>query len=371
MMELISYLKQFGIAQLQEEFNIKAAYSLAFPELVTLCYDHTKTSRNPITNECRGIILDKNTFEIKAYPFSRFGDYDPKKTTDFDFSDFKCFEKVDGSLIILYFYAGQWNVGTKSMPDGRGKISGLDKNYEQIFWEIWHENGFALPTRQDFTYLFEVKFPSNRQYITQTDKKSIAFIGLRNIQTFEEMDIQTALQNQVIPHWTLVPSKSMTNIAVIWARATALNPSVDEGFVLLDKKFNRLKVKSPAYELIALLRRPSEDPSINAKIRQDNFKRLIKIAKYSTDKVFLSRFSNCEKDFEQIIQAKSALIEKLEHILKEVHLLEGAAFGQYCKKSPFQKFVFHLKKSGDVSLFLKEGSEDAFVDMVTVVLKTL
>jgi hypothetical protein len=370
-MELMSYLKAFGIPKLQEEFNIKAMYSLAFPELVTLCYDHTKTSRNPITNECRGIVLDKNTYEIRAYPFSRFGDYDPKKTTDFDFSDFKCFEKIDGSLIILYFYAGKWNIGTKSMPDGRGKIAGLDKNYEQIFWEIWHENGFALPTRQDFTYLFELKFPSNRQYITQTDTKSIALIGLRNIQTFEEMDIQTALQNKVIPVWQLVPAKPMTNIAAIWEHAIALNPSVDEGFVLLDKNFNRLKVKSPAYELIALLRRQSEDPAVNAVINRDNFKRLIKIAKYSIDKTFLSRYSNCETDFERIIKAKSLLIEQLEHILNEVHSLEGAAFGQYCKKSPFQKFVFHLKKVRNVPLFLKQGSEDAFVEMMMVVLKTL
>jgi RNA ligase len=370
-MELINYLKQFGIAQLQDEFNIKAVYSIAYPELVTLCYDHTKTSRNSITNECRGIVLDKNTFEIKAYPFSRFGDYDPKKTTDFDFSDFKCFEKIDGSLIILYFYAGKWQIGTKSMPDGRGKIAGLDQNYEQMFWELWHENGFALPTRHDFTYLFELKFPSNRQYITQTTTKSIALIGLRNIQTFEEVDIETAVQTHLIPAWNLVVSKPMTSISDIWEHAIALNPSVDEGFVLLDKKFNRLKVKSPAYELIALLRRQSDDPAVNAVINRDNFKRLIKIAKYSTDKAFLSRYSNCETDFERIIQAKSVLMERLEHILKEVHSLEGAAFGQYCKKSPFQKFVFHLKKVANVPLFLKQGSEDAFVEMMTVVLKTL
>jgi hypothetical protein len=123
--------------------------------------------------------------------------------------------------------------------------------------------------------------------------------------------------------------------------------------------------------LIALLRRQSEDPAVNAVINRDNFKRLIKIAKYSTEKVFLSRYSNCETDFERIIQAKTVLIERLEHILKEVHSLEGAAFGQYCKKSPFQKFVFHLKKVGDVPLFLKQGSEEAFVDMIMLVLKTL
>jgi hypothetical protein len=368
-MELITYLKTFGIEKLQEEYDIKAIYSLKFPELVALCYEHTKTPKNAITNECRGIVLNKNTFEIIAYPFTRFGDYEPKKETNFDFSDFKCFDKIDGSLISLYFYGDQWNIATKSMPDGRGKIFELDKTHEQLFWEIWDEKGLDMPIHKDFTYIFELKYPSNRQFITQTKNKTIHLIGLRNIRTFEEMDVEEALKANIIPQWHIAPLKAMKNISEIWEIAITLDPATDEGFVLLDKKFNRLKVKSPAYELIALLRSENKDPLLNEQVNRDNFKRLLSIAKYTSEKGFLKRYPHCATDFERIIKAKVLLAEKLEHILQEVRPLEGADFGQYCKKSDFQRFIFHLKKFDNTLLFLKECSESAFSEMITLIIK--
>jgi len=64
MIPLISYLKLFGLQALIDTYSIKAHYSNEYPELVCLCYSHTDTPKNDITNDCRGIILNKDTFEI-------------------------------------------------------------------------------------------------------------------------------------------------------------------------------------------------------------------------------------------------------------------------------------------------------------------
>lgn len=185
-MKLIEFLKKEGLTKLSEKFNITVKPSVVNPELVCLTYSQLNTPKNEITNECRGIVLNKDTFEIVCYPFTRFNDYNPKVDIGFDKSNFKIFEKVDGSLMSVYFYKNEWRVSTKSTCDGNGMVLAQNCTYSEYFWKVWNKLGYDLPTDTKCTYIFEFKFPSETQFITKSTDETITLIGCRDIITYKE-----------------------------------------------------------------------------------------------------------------------------------------------------------------------------------------
>ena len=69
-MKVQKYLKEHGLAKLQEEFSIKVK---EYPEgLLVLNYDQISSPKsNEITVECRALILDKD-FNVVSRSFDRF-----------------------------------------------------------------------------------------------------------------------------------------------------------------------------------------------------------------------------------------------------------------------------------------------------------
>jgi len=352
MIPLISYLKEKGIAALCSEFHIKADYSLIYPELVCLCYHHTKSPKNEITNDCRGIIINKNTFEIVCYPFRRFFDYNENVKTNFDFSSFYFAEKVDGSLCNVWFYDGTWNVSTKSSADASGMIKHVGMSYADYFWYVWNEKKYEYELNRDYTHMFEFKFPSDTQFITRTTAESISLIGQRNNKTLQEFGIMT--ENVCYDFEAL---KQIVN---------NLNPVTCEGYVLIDENFNRLKLKSPAYDLLALLKKGNDNYAHNKEI-------LIKVSKYF-DKfhinfnTFLQDRYDLKETFIVIVRAKRCLLNDLKDELQNISHLEGKELGLYAKDSNFNKVLFQLKKAGDEFKLLEQISISTYISLIKLYL---
>lgn len=348
MIPLIAYLKEKGIAALCSEFHVKADYSIIYPELVCLCYHHTKSPKNEITNDCRGIIVNKDTFEIICYPFRRFFDYNENMKTDFDFNSFYFAEKVDGSLCNVWFYDGTWNVSTKSSADASGMIKYIGMSYADYFWQVWGNKKYEYDLDRDFTHMFEFKFPSDTQFITQAKTESITLIGRRNNETLQEFGVMT--ENICNDFETL---KQIVN---------SMNPVTCEGYVLVDENFNRLKLKSPAYDLLALLKKGDENYAHNKEI-------LIKVSKYfdrfhiDFNKFLQDRY-DLKETFVVIIRAKRYLLNNLKDALEDVGDLEGKELGLYAKDSYLKKVLFTLKKLGDEFKLLEQISMNIYIELI-------
>ena len=343
-MKLIEYLQENGLQSLIDTYHLRANYSDIYPELVCLCYDQVNTPKNEITNECRGIIINKDTFEIVCCPFTRFGDYSPKSKYTFYLSNFHYYEKIDGSLISMYFYKGVWNVSTKGTPNANGNVRGLELSYAEYFWQVWNEQGYELPNHVDYTYIFEFKFPSEFQFLTECEKPSITLIGLRNIITRNEYPIEKIGQN-----WNIA-RKNEADINDLVDIAYDLNPLQNEGFVLVDCMFNRLKLKSPAYDLIGLLRKESElyDSEKNSGIRHNNRKLVLRISKYRRCyelQLYLFKYDGLAIYYESVCEAYKALVIELTAILAEMQHLEGKELALAYKSHKYSDVIFSLKKS--------------------------
>lgn len=348
-MKLQKFLKEFGLQKLIDHYYITAKFGIEYPNLVQLTYSQTKTPKNEITNDCRGIIFDMNTWDVVAHPFTRFNDFEMNVKTNFNFKDFVSFEKLDGSMMSVYYYNNKWRVASKSTPDASGSIflkeNGTDIkiSYQEYFWKIWKNKKYDIPLNQKYTYVFEFKFPSETSFLVKTDKVSITLIGIRNIETGIELPIES-YSNLV--NWDIVKPEKI-DFPTLLEIAFNLNPIESEGFVIRDSNFNRLKVKSPLYDRIQLLRTYRGDEKMDNAIQSDNYNRLCSIIKYGYANPHLKDFlvykEHVRQDFNKILKLYDKI---LNDIFKEVQITknyEKSKLGLFCKNvSKFDKILFPL-----------------------------
>ena len=355
--KLIKFIKQHGFEALSNTYNIIIKPSILFPELVCLTYSQLNTPKNEVTNDCRGIIINKDTLEIVCYPFTRFSDYNPKVDVGFNKHNFKCYEKIDGSLMSVYFYKDKWRVSSKSTCDAHGVIPNLNITYSEYFWSVFNKLNYNLPTDKKCSYIFEFKFPSEIQFITKSETETITLIGIRNNISFEEYTIESEYNNG----WN-IPQFEKISFEEVLNKVNKLNPVVSEGFVVCDDNFKRLKIKTPAYDLIGLLKPLKEDETLNSKVREDNLVRLIQISQVSDYKDFIQYYSHCKDVYKQVCGAKKQLVNELNDTLSKIENSTPKEIGEIGKKSKFAKHLWQLQKNGDVQDFVANLDKRIYAD---------
>jgi hypothetical protein len=251
------------------EYGIDSKQHNKYPNLYQFTYDQIESSKikdHPIVRESRGIILDRdNSWAVVARPFNRFFNWGENVDEDiFDWSSFVAQEKVDGSLMILYYYDRSWNVATKGSPDANGTVGDNSFTFADLFWETFNRQMYFVSDLDPRnTYLFELTSKYNRVVTSQMNNDGkLTLIGVR--------DNESGLEFPVVMYrerFDVVRSYSMSTIDEILAAAKEINPSQQEGFVLVDRSFNRIKVKSEKYVLIHHLKDSINDKRIVELIR--------------------------------------------------------------------------------------------------------
>jgi len=349
MLNVIEYIEKNSLAQLVSAYNLRANFHKVYPNLVQLCYHQLDTPKNPLTNNCRGIIIDTNTNSVVSFPFTRFGDYNYNnpKENKVDFNNCRFYEKIDGSIITMYWYDNRWNVSTKGLPDASGLILGIEKTYNDYFWEVFEKLNYQLPDDIEHCYIFEFKFPSDN-FLVKTDKESIKLIGIRNLITFEEVDIYGDIEEKqycTAPYyWLRCVDNEYETIEEILNHVRSVDPLTFEGYVAVDKNFNRCKIKSPQYESINLL---------TDKNQKDNKRWLLDIARTNNHKNFLSleKYKKYENEYNEIKRK----LNNFKSILNDLHQssinLTGKELGLKMKKWPeLSGLVFSLKNGNVASV---------------------
>ena len=151
-----------------------------YPELYVLNYNQIDSPKNhPITNECRSLVLGSKdnglTFFAVSRAFDRFynmfeNDYAP------DVSELACYEKIDGSLISVFHYNGEWLYRTKSMimptlPINWGERTWKDVIEEALGWENM-KNILEEDFIEGWTHILEVVSFENRVVVKYKETKA-------------------------------------------------------------------------------------------------------------------------------------------------------------------------------------------------------
>lgn len=208
-----------------------------------VCFKYSQIDsdfHNPIVRECRGIILEKDTWNVVAYAFNKFGNYGESYADEIDWPSARVGEKVDGSLIKIYFYDGEWRVGTNSTIDAND--AELSSPPYHNFMELFNVAADICGLNYDkldphFTYIFELRSPYNRVVVPYDDIR-IIHLGTRDNRTCEEVEVDIGIDK---------PKQYMLSSLDDCIAMAATFDSTKEGFVVVDKNYNRIKIKSEDY----------------------------------------------------------------------------------------------------------------------------
>ena len=208
--------------------------------LVCFKYSQIDSDFNePLVRECRGIILEKDTWKIVCYPFKKFFNYGEAYADEIDWETARVLEKVDGSLIKIYYYNG-WRVGTNSTIDADdAKL--LAPPYE-TFMDLFSAAADICGLDYNkldphYTYIFELRSPYNKVVVPYEDIR-IIHIGTRNNITYEEVEVDIGIEK---------PKQYMLSSLDDCIAMAATFDFTKEGFVVVDKDYHRVKVKSEDY----------------------------------------------------------------------------------------------------------------------------
>jgi hypothetical protein len=159
-------------------------------------------------------------------------------------------EKLDGSLCTLYWYKGWWHVSTSGTPDASGRVDGaLDgTTFADLFWRTFHAMRYQVPINIGRCYMFELTSPLNR-VVVEHRKDTLTLLGAR--QLFGDQD-EVCVDDSVEEWWGFraVRSFPLQTLDDLLATFATMNPLAQEGYVVVDDAFNRIKVKHPGYVAI-------------------------------------------------------------------------------------------------------------------------
>lgn len=214
--------------------------------LTLLKYDLLESDFNQkVVHECRGIILDGNN-NVVCYPFDKFFNYSECFASKIDWSSACVQEKIDGSIMKVYYYNNEWKVATNAkinafnaqlMPDA-GNENVPFSSFGDLFEEARKSAGLDYNNlNKDYTYIFELVSPYNKVVIPY-DEIKIYHIGTRNNKTLLEEIVDIGVEK---------PQLYPLSTAEECLTAAKNLPSKKEGFVVVDKFFNRVKIKNPVY----------------------------------------------------------------------------------------------------------------------------
>lgn len=249
--------------------------------MFSLNYDQIESKPSVIVNQCRGLILSTDPVKpiqegqlsgqdaigatvILANPFPRFFNLGDANGAPVDFRDPSTmfFEKLDGTLCILYDNLDSWEVATRAVPLADKPITGWeDMTFRKLFEKALHDtllragqidvnanqevvfDRWVKNLNPEMTYMFELTTPLNRIVVEYKDF-GVHLLGARSRITGQEQAIELMPNLFGVP---VCPFHLLNNQEELLAFVGSKPPFEQEGIVVRDRSFNRVKVKSLAY----------------------------------------------------------------------------------------------------------------------------
>ena len=210
-------------------------------------YEMDADFSDPLVCESRGIVIDLAERKVVCRPFDKFFNVQEEYAADIDWNTAKVLEKIDGSLIKLYWYKDAWVFATSSTCDARSAtVKGQDaRSYLDVITKADNYSEIHCDDLdKSYTYMFELISPMT-QVVIRYEETSLYFLAARNNETGEESDT-------MFGDFRRPRSFSLRTLDDCLKAADELNSGIsekltDEGFVVVDGACNRVKIKSPAY----------------------------------------------------------------------------------------------------------------------------
>jgi len=340
MSNLVEDLKS-GVINLDHLENTLHIKVKEYADRIVLNYNQIESPKSdPYVMQCRGIILDKHTFDVMCLPFDRFFNLDEvyNHSNMIDWSKAKCYEKVDGSLIKIYHDGMKWCIATRGTAFAESDVNGFPITFKELVLK-----SLGCSTDEDFqeiandcldyenTYLMEVTARENR-VVTAYDGYSLWWLATRNKYTGEYLDTTSSITNLGAK---IIKSYSFGSVSDCVKTASEL-PDLQEGYVLYQDGVPMCKIKSPAYVAVHHIKGEGLSP-----------KRIAELVLTNEQDEYLKYFPEDHQYINPVVCSLEHLLRAMQYVLDEVYEIEDQkTFALEVKDYPFSAVLFQWKKKG-------------------------
>ena len=302
-MKLIEYIRKNRIEKTISNLKLSSHQK---DNLILLKYNQIKSDlRKDVVKESRGIIIDINTLKVISFPFKRFVNHTDYHKDNIDWKTARIQKKLDGSLMQLYYYDKKWRVGTSGTLDASGFIGESNITYNDLFFSLFDEEKLNK-LNTNYNYIFELT-TNLHTIVTTFEDNNITLLTVRNLleidnSVYGELNrkdcekISKQLNIDIIEEY---PMNSLEELL----KSFKTMKFTDEGYVVVDDNFNRLKVKNPAW-----------NAAHHNKGNKLNINKLIDIVKSNEIIEFVEAYPNTKYKLLKLKEKYNKIINFLDYV---------------------------------------------------------
>jgi len=191
---------------------------------------------HPLLLQCRGLVTDDKG-NIVARPFRKFFNLEEKKHTPTP--DFEVFDKMDGSLGILFNYNGEWIMATRGSFTSDQSVKGFEMLQKYDYSKL----------KTEYTYLFEILYFENR-IVVRYPFEDVVLLGIIETKTGREVNLYDGdedirIRNTINNLGFRVVEKY--NGISDYTTLSSMIKDDEEGFVVRFSNGDRIKIKGQEY----------------------------------------------------------------------------------------------------------------------------
>jgi RNA ligase len=206
------------------------------PTLPLIIWNYSQTTQyegkwDEVTLQCRGLVTDTDG-NVVARPFKKFFNMEEGKHTPT--SEFDVYEKMDGSLIIIFWYEGGWVVASRGSFTSEQAVAA-----SKIFFDKLDHN-FSI----GITYLFEFTAKWNRIVVDYGEEDNLTLLGA--IRTDDETEANYEQLEMIARGANCDVVKRYDGIKD-YSTLKGIIKDNQEGFVVRFSNGDRMKIKGEEY----------------------------------------------------------------------------------------------------------------------------
>lgn len=301
---------------------------------------------NPIVREARGIIFREDNWRCVRRAFDKFFNYGEPNAAEIDWNTAKVQTKIDGSLVSAWFDDEKWHYSTNGTIDAYKASTGDIKlpTFGDVLEEAFRNNGsskkeiFEHFASKNVCYTFELVSPQTRVVIPY-EKPDLYFIGRRIMLTEHEGSPKDSIVSEIFK----TPKEYDFHSAQDVVDAAKELPWDEEGYVVVDSNFNRVKIKSPAW-LAAHYARSNNSISKES---------LIQVILDGEQEEFLVYADDYREELESVEREMKDFVKDLNDAAREMKKKYAAEVVKYPKS--IQPYLFSKINNRDASDWVKEN----------------
>lgn len=223
---------------LEQYYNEGWLIKQTHPSLPLTIWNYSQATQyesfwNETTLQCRGLVTHSETGKILARPFRKFFNMEEQKHAAT--SEFDVYEKMDGSLIIGFWYQENWIVASRGSFTSDQALAA-----KRLFSEVYSTQGF----NKDATYMFEFVAPWNRIVVDYGTEEKLVLLGANRTDDGLEAPYEIL---QYVPKLNgLEVVKKYDGLKDVKALKGLISDNA-EGFIVRFSNGDRMKVKGEEY----------------------------------------------------------------------------------------------------------------------------